>query len=134
MSEQAIAEGDQLDGRIARSVDSLTGMLGWNSVAVFEAGKHIDGDRLKVNKATVYVMLADPYPEYTTIVFIDGEYHHTGHLLAMEYEGVFRDHISDYSKATIVPLSEVDFLHRDEHGMPSYDGAGAGRNGGGQDV
>lgn len=111
---------EQWDGRPARTVDSLTGMLGWNSVAVFKAGEHRDGDRLKVNKATVFVMLADPWPEYSTAVFLNGEFHHEGHLLAGEHEDVFEAHLDDYGKAEIVPLSEVGFLQRDEGGIPCY--------------
>ncbi len=37
----------EFDGRTARTIKSLTGMLGWNSVAVFEAGEYRNGDRLK---------------------------------------------------------------------------------------
>lgn len=111
---------EELDGRLARSVDSLTGMLGWNSVAVFEAGEHRDGDRLKVNKATIYVMLADPYPEYTAVVLMDGEHHHTEQVLSMTYEEVFENHLEDYGEAKIVSLSELSHLQRDEHGAPEY--------------
>ncbi|ELY83447.1 hypothetical protein C486_02258 [Natrinema gari JCM 14663] len=111
---------EQWDSCPARTVDSLTGMLGWNSVAVFEAGEYHDGDRLTVNKATVFVMLTDPWPEYSTVVFLDGEFHHEGNLLSGEYEGVFETHLNDYGKAEIVPLSEVSFLQRDEGGIPCY--------------
>lgn len=119
---------DQTEGQLARSVDSLTGMLGWNSVAVFEAGEYRDGDRLKNNKGTVFVMLADPYPEYTTVVFIDDEHHHTGHLLSTEYDGVFEDYINDYGEAEIVPLLKVSFLQRDEYGNPQFVGADTDRS------
>jgi len=122
---------EELGGRLAHSVDSLMGMLGWNSVAVFEAGEHRDGDRLKVNKATVFVMLADPWPEYTTVVFIDGEFHHEGHLMSMECESVFRDHINDYGEAEVVPLSKVSFLQRDENGNPQFVDTDTDHSGGG---
>lgn len=121
----------KFDGQIARSLNSLEALVGWNSVAIFKAGEHRDENRRKVNKATVFVALADPCPEYTTVVYIDGEHHHTGNLLSSEYEGVFKKHLNDYGKATVVPLSEVEFIRRDERGIPRYTGTDA--NGGDRD-
>ncbi|WP_395166299.1 hypothetical protein [Natrinema pallidum] len=128
-SDNATGSTEQWDGRSARTVDSLTGMLGWNSVAVFEADEHRDGDRLTVNKATVFVMLTDPWPEYSTVVFLNGEFHHEGNLLSGEYERVFEEYIEDYGKAEIVLLTEVSFLQRDEGGIPCYVDTATGHGG-----
>jgi hypothetical protein len=115
-----MSNNENFDGQTARSIDSLTNILGWDNVAVFRAGEYQDGEQVKVNKATIYVALADPYPEYSKVVFIDGEFHHEGQLLSTEYEGVFEDYLNDYGKAEIIPLSEVSFLERDEYGDLSY--------------
>lgn len=114
-------EALQFDGRTINSLDDVLKMLGWNSIIVFEASEHIDGDRLKKNKATIFVVLSDPYPEYKEFVFIDGDYHHTGDLLSMEYEGWFEETLNDYGKAQILPLSDVEFINRDNSGIPRFD-------------
>lgn len=111
---------EEIEGRTARTADSLTGMLGWNSVGVFEAGEYRDGDRLKINKATIYVILSDPYPEYKTIVFINGKHHHTGDLLCVEYRGTLEDYLHDYGKATVMSLDDTDFIERTDNGIPRY--------------
>lgn len=122
MTDDLTADLQRYEGRPAPSVESLTGMLGWNSVAVFEAGTQIDGDTVHVNKGTVYVVMTDPWPEYRQFVFLGGGFHHADDLLSMEYEGVFKDNIQDYGGAEVVPLSEVEFISRDESGIPQYQG------------
>jgi hypothetical protein len=108
------------DGRTAKSAKSLSGMLGWNSVAVLKAGKHRDGDRLKTNKATIFIVLVDPWPEYKTIVFIDGAFAHTQGLTSSSHQQVFEKHLDDYGEAEIIPLSDVDFIEREKNGIPYY--------------
>lgn len=106
----------------ARSLDALLGMLGWNSVAVFPAGVHEDGDTTHVSKDTVVVAMTDPYPEYKTFCFMDGELHHEGSLLSMEYEGRFKDLLENRGTATIVPMAEIETVGRDENRIPEYTG------------
>lgn len=109
------------DGRIARSVPSLTGMLGWNSVAVFDAGGNVTDDgTVYATKERTYVVMTDPYPEYKQFVFLMDEFHYSGDLLRMEYEGVFEDFLEVHGSARIVPLDTVDFIKRDERGIPQY--------------
>jgi len=113
----------QESGRRALSLSSLTGMLGWNSVAVFNTETHADGDTLHVNKDTVYLVLTDPCPEYKQFVFLNGEFHHADDLLSMEYKRAIKDHLEEHGEAEIHPLHAVDFIERDEKGIPQYVGS-----------
>lgn len=119
----SIPEQDTEDcGWEVYSVESLMEMLGWNSVAVFYSGKHVDGESLYVTSADVALMLTDPYPEYKEFVFDDGELQHESDLLTMEYEGVMRDYYDMYGKPVLYPLSIVEGVERDEHNIPQYVG------------
>jgi hypothetical protein len=106
--------------RTASELSQLEAMLGWNSMAIFSSGKHFDGDTLHLNRDTTLVVMADPYPEYTEIVFLDGEFHHQDGLTANSYEAVLRDKFESHGEARIVPLSAVDCVGRDDHGSPQY--------------
>lgn len=108
--------------RTASDLSQLEAMLGWNSVAIFSSGKHFDGDTLHLNKDTTLVVMADPWPEYTEIVFLNGEFHHQDGLTADIYEGVLRDKFENHGEARIVPLSAVDCINRDDHGNPQFVG------------
>jgi hypothetical protein len=110
--------------RTASDLSQLEEMLGWNSVAIFSSGKHFDGNTLHLNRDTTLVVMADPYPEYTEIVFLDGEFHHQDGLTANSYEAVLRDKFEDHGEARVVPLSAVDCVGRDDHGSPQYIGEG----------
>jgi hypothetical protein len=118
-----VDDGDELAGRPARGVDSLTGMLGWNSVGVFATNEYFDGETLHVNRNAVFAVLTDPYPEYREFVWLDGDYHHASDLLSMEYEGVFEEHFHQHGEATIYPLDAVDCIERDDNGIPQYVGS-----------
>jgi len=127
-AQPIVPEG--VEGFQAYSVQSLTGLVGWNSVAVFRPGEVEDGNTVRKTKKTVAVVLADPCPEYKQIVFVDGEFHHEGTLLTIEYEGVFEDLIEMHGHAEVVPLSEVPCIERDEYNIPTYTCDGVGQNGG----
>lgn len=111
--------------RTASDVSELEAMLGWNSVAIFSAGKHFEGDTIHVNKDTTLVVMADPWPEYHEIVFLDGEFHHQEGLTGNSYEAVLREQFESHGEARIVPLSAVDCVGRDDHGTPHYIGEGS---------
>lgn len=100
--------------------DSLERMLGWHSAAVFEVGADREDDRPPVTTTTEIIVLTDPYPEYKQFVFEDGELWHTAELTSETYEKIFEQTLRDYGEATIVPLSEIDCIQRNDRNIPKH--------------
>lgn len=107
----------EINGQTVKSANTLEGALGWFSAAIFEAGQHQDGDRLKVNKTTEVIVLTDPWPEYKKFVYRDGTLEHTSSILSSSYETVFEQQIEDYGSAEVVNLNDLP-IERDEQGIP----------------
>lgn len=103
-----------------KRVDNLETMLGWHTAAVFEPGKHQEGDRVSITKTTEIIVLTDPYPEYKRFVFQDDEMRHSAELTSETYEDIFGESLHDYGEATIVPLTEIDCIQRNDRNIPKY--------------
>lgn len=104
----------------ARSLETLTGMLGWNSVAVFTAGEHVEKDILHVNQTSVVVVMADPWPEYKMFTFQGGEHVRTMDLLSMSYEQEFENLLESHGHAQVFPMQAVSFIERGDNMIPVY--------------
>lgn len=109
-----------LEGQPARTPESFVGMLGWNSVGVFRSGECSENGTKHVSRDTVFVVMVDPAPEFQTIVFLDGEFHHSGSLLSIEYEDYFDEQFRTRGQADVYPLPAIDFIQRDDYGSIQY--------------
>lgn len=118
------------DVQTVNRLDALLEMLGWNSAAVFPAGRFRSNGNLRVMNHTSIVVLTDPYPEYEVFVFEQGDgpgttlgaFVRQGGLLSGEYRGVLADRLEMHEEALVVPLAQLDVVGRDERGIPTYTG------------